>query len=93
MNELIVTATTGNTVNMRSKPSTTAAILKSIPLKTKVEIIEKISDDWYKIKYSGQEGYMMAKFLKSNNPINQEDLRAIYNSLKDTLVLIEKILK
>ena len=95
MSKLIVTADIGSTVNLRSSPSRTAPILTSIKLKQEVELIEKISDDWCKIKYNKYEGYMMAKYLKvpGQSKVSQDDLRAIYNSLKDTLVLIEKVLK
>lgn len=58
---------------------------------TEVELLEKTSEQWYKIKYLETEGYMMTKYLKKI--IEQDDLRKIYNSLRDTLILIEKILK
>lgn len=95
MSKLIVTADTGSTVNLRSSPSKSASILTSIKVRQEVELVEKISDDWCKIKYNKYEGYMMSKFLKNPNQskISQDDLRVIYNSLKDTLILIEKILK
>lgn len=93
MSKLIVTAPNGNTVNLRASPSKSAFIKESIPIKTEVELIEKTSDEWYKIKYKNEEGYMMSKFLIKAGAISQEDLKDVYNSLKDTLVLIEKILK
>ena len=93
MSELIVTATSGNTVNLRMSPSTTATIIQRVPTKKKVQLVEKTSADWYKVEYEGLKGYMMSKFLKSSAGISQEDLHTVYNQLKDTLVLIEKILK
>lgn len=94
MSKLIVTATSGKTVNMRKQPSTSAPILQQIPLSTEVELIEKSSDLWYKVEYSGTQGYMMAKYLKQKqSTISQDDLRKVYNSLNETLALIEKILK
>ena len=94
MSKLIVTATSGKTVNMRKQPSTSAPILQQVPLSTEVELIEKSSDLWYKVEYSGTQGYMMAKYLKQNqSTISQDDLRKVYNSLNETLALIEKILK
>ena len=95
MSKLIVTAEIGSTVNLRQSPSKTAPIITAIKIKQEVELIEKISDDWCKIKYGKYEGYMMAKYLKKPGQTNvsQEDLLAIYNSLKETLITIEKILK
>lgn len=94
MSKLIVTATSGKTVNMRKQPSTSAPILQQVPLLTEVELIEKSSDLWYKVEYSGTQGYMMAKYLKQKqSTISQDDLRKVYNSLNETLALIEKILK
>ena len=93
MSELTVTASTGNTVNMRARPSTSSSIVKQVPTKTTVKLIEKTSTEWYKVQYGSLTGYMMAKFLKSNTGLSQEDLHTVYNQLKDTLVLIEKILE
>ena len=94
MSKFIVTATSGKTVNLRQQPNTSSKILQAIPITTEVEVIEKTSTSWYKIKYNGTEGYMMAKYLKEKQShISQEDLRKVYKSLNETLILIEKILK
>lgn len=94
MSKLIVTANSGKTVNMRLQPTTTSKIVQAIPLSSEVELIEKTSTTWYKIKYLDKEGYMMAKYLKQKQSnISQEDLRKVYSSLNETLTLIEKILK
>ena len=71
MSKLIVTATSGKTVNLRQQPSTTSKIIQAIPLTTEVELIEKTSTTWYKVKYLDKEGYMMAKYLKQKqSPIS-----------------------
>lgn len=94
MSKLIVTATSGKTVNLRQQPTTTSKILQAIPISSEVELLEKSSSQWYKVKYLELEGYMMAKYLKQKqSTISQEDLRKVYNSLSETLTLIEKILK
>ena len=94
MNELIVTATSGKTVNLRIKPSKGSMIIDTVPIHTKVELVNKFSDEWYEIKYKNHQGYMMAQFLKSStsNKLSQEDIREVYNSLKETLTLLEKLL-
>ena len=95
MSKLLVTAESGDVVNLRKSTSKSSSIIAQIKIKSEVELIERTSDIWYKVKYGNNEGYMMAKYLKpiTKSNINKEDLRAIYNSLKDTLALIEKILK
>ena len=95
MSKLIVTADVGRTVNLRQSPSKTAPIITQIKLKTEVELVERITDEWCKIKYDKYEGYMMTKYLKSPNQttLTKDDVRKIYDSLRETLTLIEKILK
>ena len=95
MSKLIVTASSGKTVNMRKTPNTRDHnIIYAVPLATEVDLLEKTSSEWYKIKYKNEEGYMMSKFLKSpSSIISQSDLRKVYDSLSETLGLIEKILK
>lgn len=93
MSNLIVKATSGKTVNLRSQPSKNAPIIDAIKVGNEVTLIEKTSSDWYKVSYNNYEGYMMSQFLQSTSKIGQEDLREVYNSLKETLTLIEKILK
>lgn len=87
-----VTAPSGNTVNMRAEASISSRVLAAVPLSTLIEVIMRENEDWYKVRYKGTEGYMMAKFLR-NTEINQDDLRAVYNSLQETLKLLDKILK
>lgn len=92
MSKLIVTADVGSTVNLRQSPSTSSNIITKIKINTEVELIEKTTENWYKIKYDKYEGYMMAKYLK-NPKASKDDLQAIYDSLKEALTLIEKLLK
>lgn len=87
MPNMVVTASKGGTVNMRSRASTSSEVLCSVPIKSTVEVLAKENDEWFKIKYKDKEGYMMAKYLV------KQDLLALYNSLKECLTLIEKLLK
>ena len=78
---------------MRASADTSAHILMKIPNNTKVTVISQ-EDKWTKIKYNQKEGYVMTSYLVPNvNEITKDDLRTIYNSLKSTLAVIEKILK
>ena len=95
MSNLIVSANSGSTVNLRKEPSTSSTILQPVPIGKEVELIEKTNDTWYKVKYKNIEGYMMTKFLKvsTSQIITKDDLRKIYDSLSETLKLLETILK
>lgn len=92
MTTMKVTAPSGNTVNMRAGASISSKVLAVVPLSTIVEVVMRENEDWYKVRYGGKEGYMMAKFLRTTD-INQDDLRAVYKSLQETLKLLDKILK
>lgn len=92
MTTMKVTAPSGNTVNMRAGASISSKVLAVVPLSTIVEVVMRENEDWYKVRYGGKEGYMMAKFLRTTE-INQDDLRAVYKSLQETLKLLDKILK
>ena len=57
-----VVAESGSTVRMRERASSSAEVLKSIKLNEIVDVVEEL-DDWKKIMYNNQTGYMMSKFL------------------------------
>lgn len=80
------------TLNMREKPEKASKILERIPYKTQLEA-EYIDSTWSKVGYNGKIGYVMTEFLSSGKAITKSDLEQIYNSLKDTLTIIEKILQ
>lgn len=67
-------------------------ILAQIPNKTSLEA-EYVDNTWSKVIYNGQLGYIMTEFLSNNKSITKNDLQQIYDSLKDTLKIIENILK
>ena len=77
---------------MRAEPSKTGKILAQIPNKTSLEA-EYVDNTWSKVTYNGQVGYIMTEFLSNGKSITKSDLQQIYDSLKDTLKTIEKILK
>jgi len=58
----ILVAPSGKTVNFRKTPSLRGALIKQVPLGTKVEIVSP-GEEWAKVKHDGKTGYMMAKFL------------------------------
>lgn len=62
-----VTATSGSTVKMRSKPSTSDGLYWEVPVGATVQVAE-VSGEWAKVRYGDRTGYMMAKFLVMDAP-------------------------
>lgn len=58
-----VFAESGSTVRMRAAASSSARVVKEIPIGALVDVIEE-GESWDKIGYEGSVGYMMSKFLK-----------------------------
>ena len=87
------------TLNMRSEPKTGATIIARIPYGTEIPA-EKLDDTWAKVRYNNKEGYVMHKFLSTEEPatssqetVSKEAIQKVYNSLKATLKTIEEVLK
>ena len=58
-----VTATSGSTVKMRSKPSTSDGLYWEVPVGAEVQVAE-ITGGWAKVRYGDRTGYMMAEYLE-----------------------------
>lgn len=83
----------GGPLNLRASTSTSSELLGTIPNGTKLEV-EKINDTWFKTSYNNKEGYVMGKYLvDANASVSKEDLKRIYDSLSETLKLINEVLK
>lgn len=65
-----VTATSGNTVNMRSTPSSAndKNIIARIKIGETVDVLAETDATWAQISYKGNTGYMMRKFLQKIEP-------------------------
>ena len=93
---LYVNTANGGALNMRNAPSSSAAILAQIPNKTQLEAT--VDGEWAKTTYGKHEGYVMVKFLSGTAPsssssIDKTKLKKIYDSLQETLKLIDEVLK
>lgn len=66
-----VTARSGSTVRMRSRPDTDAPTVAKVPIGQAVQILESASG-WSKVDWNGRRGYMMVEFLhrQENNGEN-----------------------
>ena len=78
-------------LNLREKPSASGKVLAQIPDGAELECTI-VNDDWVQIKYNGYNGYSKREFLSSGS-ITKENLKRIYDSLSDTLKLIDEVLK
>ena len=50
-------------VNFRSEPSTDSSVIKVLSVNTSVEVLERDSDGWAKVRYDGEVGYIKADYL------------------------------
>ncbi|QZE15294.1 SH3 domain-containing protein [Halosquirtibacter laminarini] len=50
-------------LNLRRGPSSNYGVVRSIPPKGKVRVMEQNSNGWWKVTYNGQEGYVSSKYL------------------------------
>ena len=62
---------TGSNVNIRSKPSTSAAVLGQAKAGDTVKVIG-LQDGWYKIIYQNADAYISSEFLKVTEPASQQ---------------------
>lgn len=64
MQTMEVTADSGSTVNLRSRPDKSAAVLAKVPIGETVQALT-ISGGWATIQRKGITGYMMEQYLKA----------------------------
>lgn len=55
---------TTDSVNMRKGYSTKHKVLTKLKKNAKVDVLKKMSNNWYQIKYKGKTGYVSGKYLK-----------------------------
>lgn len=58
----VVITPSGNTVNLRSGPSTKNKVLARVPIGAEVEVYD-VLDGWSKVSWAGKNGYMMSEYL------------------------------
>ncbi len=61
-----VVAEQGATVNLRREPTKRSVVLVRVPLGKSVDVLEKTSDEWWRVRYERYTGYMMREFLSLN---------------------------
>ena len=87
---MVVKTSNKGPLNLRASTSTSSKLLAAIPYGTKLDVTT-VNANWYKTKYNNHEGYVMAQYMANvENTYDRSKLQAIYESLKETLNLIEK---
>lgn len=66
--EAIVTASSGKSVNMRSRPSMGGLLYMRVPIGAKVTVFEtaknEAGESWSQVDFNGTRGYMMTQYLQ-----------------------------
>ena len=57
--------TTAN-LNLRKSASTSSSIVATIPKNTTIEIVDKSTSGWYKVKYNNNTGYVSSSYVNIN---------------------------
>lgn len=71
-----VFAENGKPVNLRKKPSKSAALIDRVPCGEQVELLE-CKPDWSRIKWHGKNGYMMSEFLLVEDAPVEDELYCV----------------
>lgn len=64
MQIMVVTADSGNTVNLRTRPDKAAPVLAKVPIGEAVQVLS-LSGGWATVQRDGVTGYMMARYLNA----------------------------
>lgn len=67
-------------LNLRKGPGANYATINSIPQGSKIEVLDQNNEEWWKVKYNNQEGYVAAKFLSEEKPSNSAENKPNNNS-------------
>ena len=66
---------TAESLNIRSGAGATYSKIGTLSKGDKVEIVEKLQNGWYKIKYDRGCGYVSGKYIKIDLPANQPNVQ------------------
>lgn len=66
----------GNSVNVRSEPSTNGRILTQLARGAEVEYVKRYDNDWSVINYDGQEAYVSSQYIEKVEPAAAEGAQA-----------------
>ncbi len=66
-----VCANSGRTVNMRARPDFKGMVIARVPIGDDIWVTGCENDDWAKVEWGGEDGYMMRKYLTA--PADRDD--------------------
>lgn len=74
MQVMVVTADSGSTVNLRTRPDKAAPVLAKVPIGETVQMLN-VEDGWATVQRDGVTGYMMAQYLMAQGeaPLTLEE--------------------
>lgn len=64
----------GNSVNVRTEPSTDSRILAQLSNGTEVNYVKRYNNDWDVINHEGQEAYVSSRFLEKVEPVAETEV-------------------
>lgn len=85
-----VTAKSGRTVRMRSRPDTDAPTVAKVPIGQTVQVLESASG-WSKVDWNGQRGYMMVEFLQKQKKTEESAVQSAGDAV--TIALPREVAK
>ncbi len=56
---------TANVLNVRSGASTSTSVIGTLQKNNTIELVQKVSDSWYQIKFGGGTGYVHASYVRT----------------------------
>lgn len=86
----IVTAESGDTVNLRQSADKNSTIVLKVPIGATVEVIGT-TDSWSNINYLGWSGWMMSKYLKEAVDPNIVTLQLTVEEAQKALLVMDKL--
>lgn len=100
LTQLYVTAESGSTVRMRSRPDPNAGVIVTVPVGSIVGLVDSVPG-WKNLEYNGRRGWMAEEFvtdvapglLDQPVPIDRTALFAEQETLLNRLLVIHKALK
>lgn len=81
-----VTATSGQTVNLRQRPDKSSLIIARVPIGTPVQV-KDTTDGWAQVTYGNHTGYIMVQFLKAE--LCTTDLLSRLSALEKRVAVLE----
>lgn len=84
-----VSAANGYPVKVRARPAADGKVLASLPVGTKVEVLEETNEGWALIRHGGVTGAMMRKFLQR---ISEEPASPVLAFIRQAEAALEEAL-